>query len=77
MDLRLTWEAVLAIIAILGFFSGVVALYVNLQFRNMVEDLVEKLDKRYVQCSDCIIQNSEMDHRMKMLEKELRIDPEG
>lgn len=55
MELRLTWEAILAMIAVLGFFSTVIALYVNLQFSKFAETIVEKMDKRYVQRNECAL----------------------
>lgn len=78
MELKLTWEAVLAIISILGFFSGVIALYVNYQFRSLVDDLVDRLDKRYVQSGDCGLKRSEISSRLRSVESKLNLagDPE-
>lgn len=73
MELRITWEAVLAVIAILGFFSTVIALYVKLQFSNFADQLLEKFDRRYVLAGDCKLQAMEFDSRLARLEEE-RVD---
>lgn len=69
MDIRLTWEAVLAVIAILGFFSAVIALYVRLQFSNFADKLIEKLDQRYVLQGDCKVTVVELESRVERLEE--------
>lgn len=71
MDVRLTWEAILAIIAILGFFSGVVALYIKLQFKGFIEELEERLDKRYVLKGDCQVREVRVSGRLALLENKV------
>lgn len=69
MDIKITWEAMLVILTIISFFSGVIALYIKLQFRNLADELEVRLDRRYVLKADCQVREVRVSGRLALLEK--------
>lgn len=51
--MNITWEGVLAIMSVVGFFGGFVAWYVRQQFKGFAEELMVRLDERYVTRKEC------------------------
>lgn len=51
--MTITWEAVLGVLAIVGFFGGIIARDVRLQLKSLADEIVVKLDERYVLRKEC------------------------
>lgn len=59
----ITWEGVLGVLALVGFFGGLIARDIRLQLKSFSDDIIVRLDNRYVLRKECQLITHQLEPR--------------